>query len=69
MLFFPVPYSLFPNRSAPEAEALAFRPRYANGHALRSRSVGFAETLPLSAKSERINYSLVIENIEQLSYQ
>ncbi|WP_293059347.1 MULTISPECIES: hypothetical protein [unclassified Moorena] len=28
-----------------EAEALAFRPRYANGHALRSRSVGFAETL------------------------
>ncbi|NEO14024.1 MAG: hypothetical protein F6J98_00730 [Moorea sp. SIO4G2] len=53
MLFFPVPYSLFPNRSAPEAEAF--------GHALR--------TLPLSAKSERINYSLVIENIEQLSYQ
>ncbi|NEP26534.1 MAG: hypothetical protein F6J94_04715 [Moorea sp. SIO1F2] len=25
---------------------MAKRPRYANGHALRSRSVGFAETLP-----------------------
>ncbi|NEO60969.1 MAG: hypothetical protein F6J98_11200 [Moorea sp. SIO4G2] len=33
------------DRTSAEAEALAFGPRYANGHALRSRSVGFAETL------------------------
>ncbi|NEO14804.1 MULTISPECIES: hypothetical protein [unclassified Moorena] len=32
------------DRISAEAEPLAFGPRYANGHALRSRSVGFAET-------------------------
>ncbi|NEO82457.1 hypothetical protein [Moorena sp. SIO4G3] len=32
------------DRISAEAEALAFGPRYANGHASRSRSVGFAET-------------------------